>query len=123
MNRDTSFPFSPSKSQSRPSARRWAGVGVVALALFACTFRFEAALMQGELDPSWVFALNYFFDKGIIVGAEEVFTYGPLGFVVYPQAVGQNLAIALALAVAVQLAAALALASCVFRQGRGWAHA
>ncbi|CAN5319849.1 hypothetical protein BH10PSE19_BH10PSE19_08410 [soil metagenome] len=46
------------------------------------------------LDPSWSFALNYFFVKGMVLGKDVFFTYGPLGFLVCPLPLGNNLLIA-----------------------------
>jgi hypothetical protein len=51
--------------------------------------------MPGK-DPSWTYAINYFFAKGVIFGRDVVWTYGPLGFLSYPQFVGANIEIATA---------------------------
>ncbi len=32
------------------------------------------------LDPSWVYAINYAADKGLVFGEDIIFTYGPLGY-------------------------------------------
>lgn len=48
------------------------------------------------LDPSWMWLLNQLaFTKAM--GVSTVFTYGPLGFVCFPQAMGSNVEWALAL--------------------------
>jgi hypothetical protein len=44
-------------------------------------------------DPSWEFAMNYFFSKNIQHGRDVIFTYGPLGFLLCPKPVGNNLLI------------------------------
>lgn len=38
-------------------------------------------LPAADLDPSWRMALGYFSTRGMQFGAEVVFTYGPLGFI------------------------------------------
>jgi hypothetical protein len=55
---------------------------------------FYFSLNTYSVDPAWQFAINYFFDRGIIFGREVVWTYGPLGFLVVPHNVGHNLALA-----------------------------
>lgn len=45
------------------------------------------------LDPSWMFAINYL-PKGYTWGSEINFPYGPLGFLGYPQDIGNNFVIA-----------------------------
>ena len=62
------------------------------LALIAFPYRFSP-VMPG-LDPSWIFAINYFFDRHIVFGRDVIWTYGPLGFLAYPQNIGVNLDIA-----------------------------
>jgi len=62
------------------------------LALIAFPYRFSP--ISPGLDPSWAFAINYFFDKHIIFGKDVISPYGPLGFLAYPQNVGLNLDIA-----------------------------
>ncbi len=62
------------------------------LALIAFPYRFSP--VTPGLDPSWIFAINYFFDRHIIFGRDVVWPYGPLGFLAYPQNVGSNLDIA-----------------------------
>lgn len=45
------------------------------------------------LDFSWQWALNYSFSKHLKYGSDFLFSYGPLGFITHPQAVGDNLII------------------------------
>jgi hypothetical protein len=62
------------------------------LALIAFPYRFSP--ITPGLDPSWAFAINYFFDKHIIFGKDVICPYGPLGFISMPLNVGSNLDIA-----------------------------
>jgi hypothetical protein len=62
------------------------------IALIAFPYRFSP-VMPG-LDSSWIFAINYFFDRHIVFGRDVIWTYGPLGFLAYPQNIGINLDIA-----------------------------
>lgn len=43
------------------------------------------------IDASWGFALNYFHDHHIILGQHAFFTYGPLGYLLYPLPMGNHL--------------------------------
>ena len=43
------------------------------------------------LDPSWGVALNLFHVQGLIHGSDVGFTYGPLGYLILPMAMGANL--------------------------------
>lgn len=47
------------------------------------------------LDPSWIWVLNYFSGTDVF-GSGLVFTYGPLGFLIFPQVFGANVAAGLA---------------------------
>lgn len=62
------------------------------LALIAFPYRFSP--ISPGLDPSWIYAINYFFDKHIIFGRDVVWSYGPLGFISMPLNIGYNLDIA-----------------------------
>ncbi len=46
-------------------------------------------------DPSWVFALNHIVSSDLLFGKDVVSTCGPLGFLIGPQSIGSNAAIAL----------------------------
>ena len=46
------------------------------------------------LDTSWSFALNYFNIAGIKFGKDVIFTFGPLGFLMYPQNIGNHVYLA-----------------------------
>lgn len=57
------------------------------------SFSVQVYPIRPGLDWSWVFALNYFAEKGIKFGKDLVWTYGPLGFLVVPMDVGSNIKI------------------------------
>jgi len=45
------------------------------------------------IDPSYMFAFNYFFHNNIQVGKDILFTFGPLGFLLFPMPLGDNILI------------------------------
>jgi hypothetical protein len=51
-----------------------------AVAVFIATLRFADALPGPGLDMSWCQALTYFYKHNCQAGADYLFTYGPLGF-------------------------------------------
>src|ERR1700682_3592096 len=61
----------------------------VYLVLAGFILRYHAA--QTGLDPSWGLALNLFHVQGVIHGSDVGFTYGPLGYLILPMAMGGNL--------------------------------
>ena len=40
------------------------------------------------LDPSWILGLNLAHSQGLVAGRDMVFTYGPLGYLLYPEPLG-----------------------------------
>jgi len=50
--------------------------------------------IQEGLDPSWIWSLNYFISAKNF-GKELVFTYGPLGAILFPQNCGNNVLVTL----------------------------
>lgn len=48
-----------------------------------------------NLDPSWVFGLNYAHVKGLVWGRDVAFTYGPWGFLAVPVRLGANIDVAI----------------------------
>jgi len=50
------------------------------IAVFIATLRFADALPAPGLDMSWCQALTYFYKHNCQAGADYLFTYGPLGF-------------------------------------------
>jgi hypothetical protein len=53
---------------------------LAAIAVFIATLRFADALPGPGLDMSWCQALTYFYKHNCQAGADYLFTYGPLGF-------------------------------------------
>ena len=47
--------------------------------------------LQYGVDGTWVFVLNYAAAHGLKVGRDIFFTYGPLAYLTFPQAFGNNL--------------------------------
>jgi hypothetical protein len=58
--------------------------------LIVCPIRYWP-IAEG-LDNTWVFALNYAAAHGLIAGRDVVFTMGPLGYLTFPENIGNNLA-------------------------------
>jgi hypothetical protein len=74
-----------------------AGVALVALILsylFVATFPGEFGPIRAGLDPSWVYAINEVPHTNFRFGADVVFTYGPLGFLIAPLDINGNLIVA-----------------------------
>jgi hypothetical protein len=67
---------------------------IVYIALLS--FHFRIFPLAPGLDPSWMFTLNYVVNSSLLFGKDLVFTYGPLGFLAHPQAIGHNVPVALA---------------------------
>lgn len=44
-----------------------------------------------NVDETWRFALNYAATRGLAAGRDIIFTYGPLGYLLFPQDIGNNL--------------------------------
>lgn len=83
--------------------------------LLATSFQPTVGVFGANLDPSWCFAINWFFDKGVTFGRDVFFTYGPLGFLCSTRNVGHNVVIALAFWCAVSLALAALLWQVLFK--------
>ncbi len=69
------------------------------LLAYAAVMTFPLNYFAGEvgLDGSWQQAVNYFPSSQYKFGPDLIFTYGPLGFVYYPENIGSNLLIALSI--------------------------
>lgn len=67
---------------------------IAAIIIFLLTFPPIGIPTRLGLDPSYIWALNYFFDKGISIGKDILFSYGPLGFLLFPAPIGNNLLLA-----------------------------
>lgn len=65
------------------------------LLIFALTFLPTIHIISTGLDPSWMYAVNYFFEHNIILGRDHYFTFGPLSILAFPIFLGENAKIAL----------------------------
>ncbi len=50
--------------------------------------------VKSGLDPSYILAVNYAFANKLQFGKEILFTYGPLGFLAFPQPIKKNILLA-----------------------------
>jgi hypothetical protein len=66
-------------------------VGFLFIFLFTSSYPPIGTAINIGLDPSWMYALNYFFFKHMQFGKDVLYTYGPLGFLGSPQPLGNNL--------------------------------
>lgn len=71
--------------------------------------------IEPGLDPSWVYGLNRFWNSSYAFGRDINFTYGPLGFLLYPQNIGHDVLGA----VAFRLTATAAFGWVMLALGRG----
>jgi hypothetical protein len=62
--------------------------------LVACPIRYWPVI--DSCDNTWVSALNYAAAHGLAIGRDVIWTTGPLGYLVFPQDIGHNLAQGLA---------------------------
>jgi len=88
-----------------PSLRAAAFVlfGVLWMYTALLTLPFGYNMPDKGLDPSHQFGSNYFPNAGFKYGSDLIFTYGPLGYLVYPEHVGNHIAVANAVRAAVWL--------------------
>ncbi len=84
-------------------------LGVVVLAIFFGTVPSTGTIIWPGLDNSYALAFNYFFASGVQIGKDILFTYGPLGFLEWPQPQGNNLLYANLIYSSVHLASISAL--------------
>ncbi|HXP50387.1 MAG TPA: hypothetical protein VN922_10550, partial [Bacteroidia bacterium] len=72
----------------------WVKVLIAVLFLVFSFPKIDATYTFG-LDPSYFYALNYFFNSGIQIGREVFWSYGPLSFIEIPLPIGHNLLISI----------------------------
>jgi len=89
---------------------------VATIAVAVVTFPGEYLAGESGLDPSWIWGLNAFSRSGIRFGRDLIFTYGPLGYLVRPLAVGENLALGNAVRLGVHAAIFICLLVLVRRR-------
>ena len=59
--------------------------------IFFFTLPSTGTIIWPGLDNSYALAFNYFFASGVQIGRDILFTYGPLGFLEWPQPQGNNI--------------------------------
>jgi hypothetical protein len=64
---------------------------LLSVIVFVITFADIGEPIAAGLDPSYKFAFNYFFANNLQIAKTVLFTYGPLGFLLFPQDQGNNL--------------------------------
>ncbi len=73
------------------------GLLPLSILVFILSFYHFDPTIETGLDPSYAFGLNYIFAHGIPFGTEIIYTYGPLGFLYFPQDIQHNLLLGIVL--------------------------
>jgi hypothetical protein len=76
-------------SRSESAASSLLGLTAVAY-LVVAAFPSTYYHFQPGLDPSWMWAINWLADSQFRFGRDVTFTYGPLGYLLYPANVGDH---------------------------------
>jgi hypothetical protein len=84
------------------------------VALVACPIRYWP--MEPDGENTWVFALNYAAAHGLAMGRDIVWNTGPLGYLVFPQDIGENLPRALVVQTLLWVGVIAVLANVFFRE-------
>src|SRR5258707_2039721 len=58
------------------------------------TLPFTYSMPATNLDGSHIFGSNYFPNAGFHYGSDLIFTFGPLGYLVYPENIGHHIDVA-----------------------------
>lgn len=74
--------------------------------------------ISAGLDDSWVYAINYLPNSSYLFGRDVVFSYGPLGYLLLPQNLGNNIANSMIFMVAMHSLFTLALFYFLYRERR-----
>lgn len=83
--------------------------------LIACPIRYCRLDSGNGIDATWRFALNYAAAQGSAVASKIIFTMGPLGYLTFPENVGNNLMHGLFLQAGLWLILAAIFADIFFR--------
>jgi hypothetical protein len=85
--------------------RAYAAVSFYALWIYAALLMmpFAWSMPEAGIDGSHAFGSNYFPYEGFRYGSDVIFTYGPLGYLVNPQDLGNHIAVANVIRAAVWL--------------------
>lgn len=73
------------------------GIFPKSLVVFLFSFYAFNPIIETGLDPSYAFGLNYIFAHHIHFGTQVIYTYGPLGFLYFPQDIATNFFLAVVL--------------------------
>jgi hypothetical protein len=99
----------------RRRAAGFAGRLLLLAAFVGLTFPYLLVPPTGGIDGSWLIGLNTAFQHHRIWGREIAFTYGPLGFVMYPLDLGSNFLHAVAFRVGLNLLWWISIGVLLFR--------
>ncbi len=72
--------------------------------MFIFSFPEIGGPITAGIDASYQFALNYFFSKNIQMGRDVIYTHGPLGFLLFPKPIGNNIVISVVIIPLLKLA-------------------
>lgn len=95
---------------SRVELRSRIAIAAIWLTLVLFLFPGVGSTLGAGLDPSWAYAINAVPHLDHLPGRDIVFTYGPLGWLLRPAAIGDNLSRVLLFRLAMHALFALALA-------------
>src|SRR5947208_837931 len=70
--------------------------GIAVAYILLVSFPGHYASLGWGLDASWIFGINYAVAHGLRFGRDVAFTYGPLGYLLFPLDLGGNLSHAIA---------------------------
>jgi quinohemoprotein ethanol dehydrogenase len=91
---------------SMRSPTRVALAVVAGLYLAITNFPQLPLIVQPGLDPGWIYGINQAKVQSLRFGSHFVYTYGPLGYLLYPLDLGSNLSRALGFGIALSVLAA-----------------
>lgn len=83
-------PHSMSITRSRDQRRRAVDLALLGLVTTAVTWPTWVDRPQSQLDPSWVTGLHLAWQSRLTHGADITFSYGPLGFAVFPMGLDRS---------------------------------
>ena len=96
----------------------WKYLAVACLLVISFPGYFHA--IDGGLDPSWTYAVNYLTQTDYVSGRDFVHTFGPLGYLLLPLNIGSNLSEAVAFRLAVHAVFAACLFFYAYRAATVW---
>ncbi|HEX2025083.1 MAG TPA: hypothetical protein VHH92_01675 [Actinomycetota bacterium] len=106
----TVWPAMRQRAHAPPGGIRSTAVFATVVAVFAvASFPGDYRPISTGLDPSWIFAINHLPHTEVRFGADVVFSYGPLGYLLTPVDIGTNLVQAAVSWLLIQAATVLAM--------------